>query len=446
MYLRPFLLIQILAFLTTEIWALFRLRGFGLQFLVKLEALANAGYVPVPFPHEMSTYLHVGSLLKAATFFTFTLGFTLGLVAFSGALLLNRLRISASLRLGWTVAVSAILSFLLGFSSLAFLMFAFFFGLAHLAISVSDAPFHKFAVLALVPLLLILVVFRGLGFIPVRDTLLQNTWGEKVVAFYYWYSPFPAELITPLAQRTQVTIWTDPPVSKAEELRLLEEGIYTVSTRAGADVARPDDARTGHAPLEAVRTEAPGGEGERLRKATYYSIYVSVPLAVMLLCVLAADRVLSRFRYAWIVILVCTAFFSALLVYHDQSQNTLKSKDILRNRRVEDIRRWTMQAKRTDDPELRESLRALLRKDNPALRLWAANALAYLPSLENLEILKRTAQQDPNAIVRCKAVFALSHHNDAGMIPFLESRLKGEEDWYVKHYLLRALRRLGWIG
>jgi len=88
----------------------------------------------------------------------------------------------------------------------------------------------------------------------------------------------------------------------------------------------------------------------------------------------------------------------------------------------------------------------LLREEDPSLRLWAATALAYLPCHDNLGVLESLAAEDPVAIVRCKAIFALSHQGDPGVVGFLESRLRGEEEWYVKHYLLRALRRVGWIG
>ena len=61
MYFRPFLLIQILAFLTAQIWACLRLRNFGQEFMTKLQALAASGNIPIPLPHEMSEYLHIGS-------------------------------------------------------------------------------------------------------------------------------------------------------------------------------------------------------------------------------------------------------------------------------------------------------------------------------------------------------------------------------------------------
>lgn len=446
MYLRPFLVIQILAFLTTQIWACFRLRTFGLEFMTKLQALATSGYTPIPLPHEMSNYLHIGSLAKAGSFFTFTLGFTIGIVAFAGAFCLNRFRFSRPIRLGWTLLVSAFLSFLLGFSPVELLLFIAFFGLAHLIVRIPDAPFHKFALFSLIPLILIPVVYQDQGFLLIRDYLLQNSWGRKVVTFYYRYSPLSAELITPPTKRTQVAIWTGTPLGRAEKSWLLKKHIYTVATKKGADLALPGDIRTGTEVFVAIRKETVGRSVKRLRETIRFSIFVFTPLAIILLFLLATDRLLPLSKYSRIVLLLCVAFLSTLLIYRALSQKAWESTGTLQGEKVEDIRRWALQAKRTEDLRTRDKFVRLLGSNDPAIRLWVATALAYLPSKDNVEILKTMARRDPIAIVRCKAIFALSHQEDRGVIPFLESRLNGGEDWYVKHYLLRALRRLGWIG
>lgn len=446
MYLRPFLVIQILALLTTQIWACLRLRVFGLAFMTKLQSLATSGYVPIPLPHEMSNHLSIGSLAKAGMFFTFTLGFTLGLVAFGGAFCLNRFRFSKPTRLGWTVLVSAILSLLLGFSPVELLLLAAFFALAYLAVRIPDAPFHKIALFSLIPLILIPMVYQDHGFLSLRDYLVQNRWGRKAVAFYYGYSPLAAEMITPPAGRTQLTVWTSTPLGRADKSWLLKRGIYTLSIREGADLALPGDARTGPAVLQAVEKATVRTGFNRLRETIYYSIFIGAPLAMMLLSLLITDRLFTLSNFWGMGFLLGLALLSALLIYPPLSQKARKSTGWLHGERVEDVRRWALQARETEDPRARDRFLRLLGSENPALRLWASTALAYLPSSDNLEILETTARRDPVAIVRCKAIFGLSHQGDRGVIPFLESRIKGEEDWYVKHYLLRALRRLGWIG
>lgn len=446
MYLKPFLVIQILAFLTTEIWSYVRLRTFGLEFLAKLEGLSRAGYIPIPLPHEMSTYLLPGSLFKSGSFFTFTLGFTLAVVAFGGAFCLAHFRLPKPIRLGWTIVVSAVFSFFLGFSPLELLLLIAFFGLAHYLVRIPEASFRKTALFSLIPLLLIPLVYHGEVFFAVRDALLQIPWGKRPVAFYYTYSPLAAELITPPTERTQVTLWTDPPLKEATRSWLLRRGVYAVSTQKGVDFLVSGDERTGPALLEALQEGDSGERVERLRKTTKYSIFAFTPLAIMLFFVLLADRLLSLSRYARIVVLVTIAFFSLVLIYRGVSRGFWRSTDTPPRGTVEEIRRWTLQDKRTGDSETRKRFLKLLDSTNPSLRLWAAEALAYLPSKENVDPLKTRAYRDPEPIVRCKAIFALSHQGDRAIIDFLESRLNGEEDWYVKHYLLRALRRLGWIG
>jgi hypothetical protein len=446
MYLRPFLLIQVLAFVTTEIWATFRLRGFGLESLEKLKALANAGYVPIPLPDQLSGYLQVGSLIQAGSFFTFTLGFTLGLVALGGAFCLNRFRLSKPVRLGWTVLLAALASFVLGFHPLELLLFVGFFAAAHLAVNIPDAPFHKAALLILIPLILLGVLFRGPGFLTVRDFLLQNTWGEKTVTFYYRFSPFTAELITPRSERTQVTVWTGAPLGKAAKLALMRKGVYPISTKEGADLILPNNPTTGPAVLEAIQTRPKDSRANRLRQTIYYSIFFALPLAIVLFLILATDRLLSLSRYVLIILVLCVGVLSAFLAYRALSQKAWEPGGAALGEGVETIRRWVLHGKRTGDPRTRQHVIEILNSNNPAVRLWAATALASLPSRNNVEPLKKIAANDPVQIVRCKAILALSHQRDRGVIPFLESRLKGQEDWYVKHYLFRALRRLGWIG
>lgn len=446
MYLRPFLMIQIIAFLTAQIWAYFRLRSFGLEFMTKLQTLAHSGYIPIPLPNEMSDYLHIGSLMKAGSFFTFTLGFTLGVAAFGGSFCLNRYRFSRPIRSSWTVLISAFLSFLLGFSLFELVLFTAFFAWSHLAVKIPDAPFHKIALSSLIPLIPFLVLYQDHAFLLARDYLLSNSWGRKVVTFYYRYSPVSAELITPPSERAQVTIWTDNPLGRAEKSWLLKRGIYTVSTRMGADLAIPGDARTGLAVLKAIRKEATGRSVKRLRETIGYSIFLSAPSAIMLFILLATDRLLTLSKHFKIVLLLGVTFLSAFLIYRAISQKAWDPTGRLPSERVDDVRHWALWAEKTGDMRARTSLLRLLDSNNPAVRLWAATALAYLPSKENVGRLTITGSRDPIAIVRCKAIFALSHQGERGIIHFLEGRLKGEEDWYVKHYLLRALRRIGWIG
>ncbi len=446
MYLKPFLVIQALALLTTQIWAYFRLRAFGLEFMSKLEALAASGYTPIPLPHEMSEYLRIVSLMKAGTFFTFTLGFTLGIIGFGGSFLLNRYRLPGRIRVGWTILITVFFSFVLGFSPLEFLLLAAFFGIAHMAVKIPDAPFHKVALLSLIPFILILFLYHAQGFLLVRDSLLQKAWGRGMVSFYYRYSPLAAELITPLTDRIQVAVWTNAALGMAEKSWLLKKGIYTLSTREGADLALPEDVRTGPAVLKSIERATSGKSVKRLRKTLFYSIFVAAPLGIMLLSLLVTDSLLRRFKHSRVVLLASVICFSGFLAYHALSEMAWEPSETLPGEKVEEIRQWVFSAEKKGGYRARDNFVRYLGSNNPAVRVWAATALAHLPSKENVEILAVTARQDPLAIVRCKAIFALSHQGERRVIPFLESRLKGPEDWYVKHYLVRALRRLGWVG
>ena len=444
--LRPFLVIQILGFLTAQVWACIRLRHFGLEFMAKLEALVDAGYVPIPLPHEMSEYLKILSVLKTGGFFTFTLGFTLGIVGWVGAFGLDRCKFSWVIRLVAALLVSLVFAFFVGFSLLELSCFLAFFGVAYVAIRVPEARLHKLALLALVPLLAIPLLYESQDFFRIRDSLLQTGWGMKAVAFYYRYSPFSAELITPPAERAQVAVWTGSSIGKAEKKWLLQRGIYPVGTAKRADVTLSEDVRTGPAVLQAVRDHTGGVAVRRLRSVITYSIFASAPLALMLLLIGTANYLLLRFKKSKIAVLFGIGILSALLVGIPLLRDTPEAGSTLTDGALSSVRQWVVGEEKTYDGETRTSLEGLLESTNPAVRLWAAAGLADLPSKENVQILMKVARQDPVAIVRCKAIFALSHQKDRRVLPFLEGRLKGEEDWYVKHYLLRGLRRMGWAG
>jgi hypothetical protein len=361
--------------------------------------------------------------------------------------LLNRYRLSTPIRLGWTVFISALLSFLVGFSLVGFLLLTAFFGVAHLVVRFPEVPFHKAALFSLVPLVLIALIYQVQGFLSVRDYLLQSSWGRGVVIFYYRYSPLPTELITPATERTQFAVWTDSKLAKTQKSWLLKRGIYPISTRKGADLALPGQAGEGPAVFEAIRHETAGKTVKWLKGKIRFSIYLAIPsLAILLLFLLGTDRLFTISKYYGIAFLLCLAFLSAFLIYHSLLQRAQEPTDTLPGEKVGDIRQWVQSPKKAGGHRVRENFVEYLASSNPAVRLWAATALAHLPSRNNVEVLMKIARSDPITIVRCKAIFALSHQRDMRVIPFLVSRLKGEEDWYVKHYLNRGLRRLGWTG
>ncbi len=198
--------------------------------------------------------------------------------------------------------------------------------------------------------------------------------------------------------------------------------------------------------MKAVEKWTGGKSIRRLRRTIFYSIFIASPLAITLFVLFALDRLVMVSTYSRIILIVCVASLSGLLIYNLLSRNAAESEKGFPAENVDEIRNWVISEKKTRDEETRKAFIRYLESDNPAVRLWAATALAHLPSMENREILATAARRDPVSIVRCKAIFALSVLGERSVVPFLESRLRGKEDWYVKHYLLRALRRLGWSG
>jgi len=444
MYLRSFLLTQVLGLLTAHIWACFRLRRFALAFMIKLNALADAGYIPVPLPHEMADYLQAGSILKAACFFTFTFGFTLGMVAWAGAFCVNRFKCSRSVRLGWTAVVSALFSYLLGFSLIEFLLFLVYFGGVHLCVTVPRARFRPLALACLIPFVLIPSLYGVEHLFLVRNHLLRSTVGRKAVGFYYHYSPLPAEMITPPGTRTQVAAWVSSKMGNPQKQWLLRRGIYLVENREAADAVIHMETRSGPDVLEAVKERAGGNSVRRLRTITYYSIFLAVPITILVLCVFLADRLLMISTRIRIALLVAVGLVSLVLVWGSISWRNPNPARILSSMDLEEEHH---ESEKTATRPIRERLLDdLLSSPDPARRLRAAEALRQLPSGKNVEPLKKAVTREPIVIVRCKAILALSHQRDRRVVSFLESRLRGSEAWYVKHYLFRALRRLGWIG
>jgi hypothetical protein len=414
--------------------------------MAKLQALVNTGYISVPLPLEMFDYLQASAVIKAAFFFAVTLGFSLGLVAWLGLFFLNRFQCSRPVRLGWTVVVAGLFSYLVGFSVIAFLIFFVYFGWAHLFINVRYPRFRPLALVCLIPFALVPCLYDVDDLLLVRDHLLRHHLGRGLVNFYYHYSPLPAEMITPPRERVQVTAWVGSEPGKVVRSWLLRRGVYMLETQEGADAVIPPDVKTGPRILEAVREVAAGRGVERLRVTIYYSIFLATPLMGILFFVLLTDRFLAFSHYFIVVLLVGTGVVSLFLVYGTLSWERSELTYMLKAMNLEQAEWDHLTARGTEKQETKEKLLTLLRSTDPTLRMQAVMALGQLPSKENIEALKDMVIHEPIPIVRCKAILALSYQRDRRIVPFLESRLKGKEAWYVKHYLLRALRRLGWIG
>ena len=251
-------------------------------------------------------------------------------------------------------------------------------------------------------------------------------------------------MITPPGERTQVAAWTASEIGNLQRQWLLRRGVYLVDNSAAADVVIPVDAQSGPAILDTLKRTKTGSSVGRLRTITFYSIFLAAPLTIMILCVFLADCFLMGSTPIRISFLVVLGLVSLGLIWGSISWRGPDPVQPLTSMDVEDGHH---ESEKTATRPIRERLlNDLLSSSDPALRLRAAEALSHLPSEKNVEPLKKAVTQDPVVIVRCKAILALSHQRDRRVISFLESRLRGREAWYVKHYLFRALRRLGWIG
>ncbi|HSH70282.1 MAG TPA: HEAT repeat domain-containing protein [Deferrisomatales bacterium] len=292
-------------------------------------------------------------------------------------------------------------------------------------------------------------------FTRLRDQVLfTNAVGLAVDQFYYRWTLYPAEVLKPLAARTQPLAAVSPELPGPQRRRWCNEvrrlGVLCVdatgAAAGGVDLTVAPDA--GAVVLVSGTTRLPWPQGaadqqqtwqqlstardvnRALRRATGLALFVGCPLGLCWLLTSVALRLACVFPSELrrrLAAAVLTAVVTAGLGAAGRADPAVVT---LRDRLVE------------APPATAEDLGQRLRSPRVVERFYAARAGRHLGSAGEAPLLE--ALSDPVINVRYAAAQALGEVGGTAARTTLNELLAQPEEWYVKERAYASLRRIGW--
>lgn len=436
-----------------------RTRDAALHLLLKNRALEAAGFVPLPGAGHGEV---LGSWMPGAAGALF-FGLSLGLGA--GTLLGLWVRVTRALpsRAGglvpWAALAVPLWAAAAGDLLLAAALAAVAAGALATQLPGRVAPARQGALRALV------LVSVALGFFPwatapegpfthLRDRhLLDTAAGRAVNEFYYRWTLYPAEVLKPLAARSQPTVAAPVPLAAGELERFCRDalgwGVLCVDDPRGADVhltssgpglelARGDAGvawpRNPSAQADAWKALSSRADRARaLRQATYWALFLGCPLALawgFSSLALAAGALLGKGHRGTLASLAVAGLLAASLGAAGRPDPSLSQM------------RVRLGGPGTGAPEA-DVIRAALASPSAVERFYGARA-AGRARVEAHDLVE--ALSDPVVNVRYAAAEALGRTGGDRSREALLELLRSPEEWYVKERAYAALWRLGWRG
>ena len=236
-----FLLIcALLGTLLGQLLGTFLVAGSNRQLWLEQEAIARLGYIAVPGQFLASEMKAMSTYLAGGIFFALSIG--LGYGFFCGFLVwifsLYKRKGYWQVRLLPVIAIAAFLAWQGKGSDPAVLLFLlvvplvlYFLSFPLLSrASIRQAQLGSYGFLFLIFAILLVVTFKQLDFIQIRDRLLLPTRvGSQIDEFYYRYTLYPARLVQPLRYRLQNVVTIDTNNAKGIPNDRLSE-IQTIQT------------------------------------------------------------------------------------------------------------------------------------------------------------------------------------------------------------------------
>jgi hypothetical protein len=236
-----FLLIcALLGILLGQLLGTFLVAGSNRQLWLEQEAIARLGYIAVPGQFLASEMKAMSTYLAGGIFFALSIG--LGYGFFCGFLVwifsLYKRKGYWQVRLLPVIAIAAFLTWQGKGSDPAVLLFLlivplvlYFLSFPLLSrASIRQAQLGSYGFLFLIFAILLVVTFKQLDFIQIRDRLLLPTRvGTQIDEFYYRYTLYPARLVQPLRYRLQNVVTIDTNNAKGFPNDRLSE-IQTIQT------------------------------------------------------------------------------------------------------------------------------------------------------------------------------------------------------------------------
>lgn len=470
--------------------------------LRKAQALASEGYFVVPNDVVASTLSQISPAIFGGLFFTLSLGAGLSIVA--AGLAWFWVRLCGRARLALLVAVG-IWVFMLagsthrGFAPFVFVHFfvtpplVFIFTAKWLFEQSPISPSYKRAFYApVVSLLALIVVWAFLQdnklFVNIRDFLLLPTsMGQKVNAFYYRYTLYPAEVFKPMEQKTirtsRLNLMAGNPNARRLATILVQYDYLPVSNDIAAalendleidlEVVEAENrllfrhkART---ILELSADQFFSDPQKSLadyssktdcygffRIATFAGILIGFPLALYvavysLFFVAAsfyASPAATKLIAGGLCFLIGVAAALPVSVAHKKMES---DEQIMKGLMSAQWQQRVLGLRAVVDRkldianflDLKLDLRRMAASPWVPERYWLANALGTSRYSRSSQILK-VLLDDPDLNVECMALLALGKRHDKQAISDIVPRVKASKSWYVQWYGYRALKELGW--
>ncbi len=439
----------------------------NLRLFDQMTAVAAAGYLPVPNQQVLPRLLEPGVAFWGGLFFTLTIGAGLSLVSVGAAGIWRRFpsaRRFTAPALAAALALAAVSLNRRGFDAWATLYLIAVPGPVFWLAARWRPPGQAAQGRRLPGLRLLTLVLLALGCA-----------GEKVSAFYYRFTLYPAEVFKSLDQRQIKTILWPPEASEprrgAVGRDLIRLDYLPVEAPAPADLSlRLDGGRLAlvHAGrpvwedtidrfLADPRRAAADASARTdrfavFRAAAYYGVLLAFPatlyvLLFALIRLVCGIAVAERRAEAAAAIVCLLAGFWILADFHLGREKPPPPEAVAAalesprwQRRVAALK--AAPASRFDVTTI-PGYAARFGSPYPQERYWLARALATCPNPQATGDLIRLLA-DPQLNVRTMAIQALGRRNDPAAVQPILDLLQASDEWYDQMYAYQALRALRW--
>ncbi len=465
-----------------------QVRESNLRLLAKMQAVAAAGFQPVPNQLAMPELAAWTTAFGGGVLFTLTVGTALALLSAATAwwwagLAGGRRRGAALLLTLWTAALVVVnlrgvevwvsIYVLLIPAAVAAITLAF-------AAGASRPPGRRLLQTRVLPVLILALgwstQYDGHLMTDLRDHLLMaNPVGAAVSSAYYRYTLYPAEVFKPLRQRQVKTVVLDDPMNRGlrdqlagdliahdylpvgpesvPDLRVRASGARLVFAQGGRVLADLPVERFFAAPREALdRISEAGDRWAAFRAFSFLGVLAGFPVALYVLIfaivrvlfgTLAPDR-----RAETLTAAVCLLLGLGILAAFHFSREPPPPEGgyeaaLLSGRWQRQVAALRQAAEDKRDIAGTPVIDDLLESPHPQVRYWLGLALAASPEPRAAALLIRLLD-DPQLNVRTMAIEGLARQGRGSAVALILRRLKTSAVWYEQLYAYRALRSLGW--
>jgi len=452
-----------------------------------LEAIAAAGYLPVPNQVIAATLKTLGPAVWGGLFYTLSIGTGLTLAAWAITLTWDRLlhrrqAVTLAIMAGW-IGIVALVNWNgpTLYPSLFCILVPLATGWTTLRFGAASKRqglgqgWIPLAALALLTVLWATQLDKQL-FASIRDhVLLSNPVGRSVNDFYYRYTLYAAEAFKSFDQKSLRTArirgTTNPEVRKRVEDRLARFDVITVGSDRVSDIVLDlsnDGLRLEKGGKTVVETvldpflRDPAAFLSRYAKATDrfghfrkltligllggfpILLYIVVYAAIKAPLALAIGRQKAVVGASALCLVVGVLLFLPMLKARPEALSNEGLAQALSDprwpRRVAALR--YIHAHDIDVARYPQYT-ALLESPMVVERYWLARALAASRSSATYHPLI-SLMRDPHPNVVCQAYYALGRRGDRRAVKPLLEQMAQSDHWYTQWYGYRALRRLQW--